>query len=266
MTDLFYLVSKIFWFAARPATASLLLCCLGLVAVWRGRRWGRWPLLAGIGFFVVVLATPVSQWMLLPLEDRFARPDPAPARVDGVIVLGGAVDQLLTAARGIPALNGAAERMTEAVALAHRYPEARIVFAGGQGTFAGTTLTESDVARRFFTAMGLPDGRVHYESASRNTHENAVNSLAIGNPQPGQTWLLVTSASHMPRAMGVFRQAGWGRITAWPVNYTTGHDWATWYDAPFVARVGQFEWALREWIGLAVYRLTGRTDAFLPAP
>ena len=266
MTDLFYPISKLFWFVARPATAALILCCLGLWAVWRGRRWGRWPLLAGIGFFVLMLSTPVSQWLLLPLEDRFPRPDPAPAHVDGVIVLGGAVDQMLTAERGIPALNGAAERMTEAVALAHRYPQARIIFAGGQGTFAATTLTESDVARRFFTAMGLPAARLGYESESRNTHDNAVNSLALADPKPGETWLLVTSASHMPRAMGVFRRAGWHNIVAWPVNYTTGHDWATWYDAPFAARVGQFEWAVREWIGLAVYRLTGRTDALLPAP
>jgi len=264
VTDLFYFASKIFWFVARPTTAALILGCLGLWAVWRGRRWGRWPLLACLGFFVTILATPIPSWLTLPLEDRFPRPA-APARVDGIVVLGGAVDQHLTAARGIPALNGAAERMTEAVALARRYPAARIVFAGGTGTFIPGAPTESDVARQLFTALGLPPERVLYESASRNTHENAVNSLTVAAPRPGETWLLVTSASHMPRAMGVFRRAGW-QITAWPVNFTTGHDWASWYDAPFPQRVGQFEWAFREWIGLLAYRLTGRTDSLLPAP
>ncbi len=266
MTDLLFVLSKLFWLVARPATAALILCCLGLWAVWRGRRWGRWPLLLGIGFYVAVLATPVSSWITLPLEDRFPRPDPAPARVAGVVVLGGAVDQQLTAARGIPALNGAAERMTEAVALARRYPEARILFTGGQGTLTDSGMTEAEVARRFFTAMGLPADRVEYEDRARNTHENAVNSLAIADPRPGETWLLVTSASHMPRSIGVFRRAGWRAITAWPVNYTTGHDWQSWYDAPLSARIGQFEWAAREWVGLAAYRLMGRTDALLPAP
>lgn len=266
MTDLLFLASKIFWFVARPATFALILCMIGLVAVWRGGRWGRWPLLAGIGFFVVVLATPVSQWLTLPLEDRFPRPAGAPPRVDGIVVLGGAVDQHLTAARGIPALNGAAERMTEAVALARRYPAARVVFAGGQGTFIAGAPTEADVARMIFDSLGLPAERVRYESASRNTHENAVNARAIAAPAPGETWLLVTSASHMPRAMGVFRRAGWSGITAWPVNYRSGHDWATWYDAPFAERIGQFEWAVREWIGLGAYWLLGRTDRLLPAP
>ncbi len=265
MNDALFLLSKMFWLVARPATAALILCCVGLIVLWRDRRWGRWPLLFGLTFFVLVLATPVSQWLTLPLEDRFARPMPPPAHVDGIIVLGGAVDQHLTAARGIPALNGAAERMTETVALAHRYPMARIVFAGGQGTFVPGALTEADVARMLFESLGLAGDRVRYESASRNTLENAVNARAIADPRPGETWLLVTSASHMPRAMGVFRHTGW-TVTAWPVNYRTGHDWAVWYDAPFSERIGQFEWAVREWVGLFAYWMMGRQDRLLPEP
>ena len=265
MNDALFLISKIVWFVGRPGTAALIACCVGLWAVWRQRRWGRWPLLAGIGFFVVVIATPLGPWLTLPLEDRFSRPVPPPQQVDGIVILGGAVDQHLTAARGIPALNGAAERMTEAVVLARRYPQARIIFAGGQGTLIPGALTESDVARQLFLAMGLPQDRLRYESTSRNTHENAVNAFAIAAPRPGETWLLVTSASHMPRAIGVFRGAGWP-ITAWPVNYRTGHDWASWYDAPFSDRLGQVEWAVREWVGLIAYRLMGRSDALLPAP
>jgi uncharacterized SAM-binding protein YcdF (DUF218 family) len=266
MDDALFLASKLLWFLLRPNTLALVLGLAGLALVWRGRwRTGRWPLLLGLGYYALVLATPASQWAAIPLEDRFARPAPAPARVDGVVVLGGAVDQVLTEAHGIPALNGAAERMTEMMVLARRYPEARLVFTGGQGTFLQGSLTEADVARELWTAMGLPPGRVLYEDRSRNTHENAVLTRELAAPRPGETWLLVTSAQHMPRAMGVFRRAGWDPV-AWPVNYTTGGTPRAWYDAPFPTRLNQFEGALREWVGLLAYRLLGRTGALFPGP
>ncbi len=263
MTDVTYLLSKILWFVLRPGTLALLLACVGLAAMWRGGRWGRWPLLAGLGFFVAVLATPVAPWIVAPLENRFARPDPVPAHVDGIIVLGGAVDQNLTETRGIPALNGAAERMTEGAILARRFPEARVVFTGGQGSLVHGSLTEADVARGLWTALGVPQDRVVYEDAARNTFDNAVFSKRIVQPQAGQVWLLVTSASHMPRSVGVFRAAGWP-VVPWPVNFRTGTSMAALYDAPFPERIGQFEAGLREWVGLVAYWLMGRTDAIFP--
>ena len=265
MTDLAFVLSKLLWLPLRPGTAALIAGCLGLALVWRGRRWGRWLILLGLGFYLAVLALPLHQWVQIPLEERFSRPATAPARVDGIIVLGGAVDQRLTAARGIPALNGAAERMTEPVALMRRYPEARLVFTGGEAALVQGSLTEADVARQLWAGMGVPEARMVFENAARNTHENAVLTHALVQPEPGETWLLITSASHMPRAMGVFRQAGWNMVP-WPVNYRTGHNLAAWYDASFPERLREFEWGLREWIGLAAYRLMGRTDALFPAP
>ena len=266
MTDFAYLLSKILWFPARPGHFALILGAVGLVMLWRGRQAGRWLVLACLSFFILLIITPANQWILLPLEDRFPRPASAPARVDGVIVLGGAVDQNITAARVIPALNGAAERMTEAVALARRYPEARVVFTGGQGSLVHGGLTEADVAQQFFAELGLGAAQLIFENEARNTHQNAVLTRALVAPKPGEVWLLVTSASHMPRSMGVFRRAGWHDIIAWPVNYRTGHDWAALYDAPFPERLAQFEWGFREWIGLLSYRLMGRTDQLLPSP
>ena len=112
----------------------------------------------------------------------------------------------------------------------------------------------------------MPADRLVFEEQSRNTHQNAVLTRALVQPKPGETWLLVTSASHMPRAMGVFRRAGWGDIIPWPVNYRTGRSAAAMYDAPFPDRLGQVEWAVREYIGLTAYWLMGRTDALLPRP
>lgn len=264
MNDILFALSKILWFPARPGHFALIVGIVGLVMDWRGQRFGRWLILACLGFFLMLVVTPVNQWMLLPLENRFARPAQAPTRVDGIIVLGGAVDQNITEARGIPSLNGAAERMTEGLILARRFPDARVVFTGGQGSFVHSGTTEADVARQLWTTMGLPPGRVIYEDQARNTHENAVLTARLLEPKPGQVFLLVTSASHMPRSVAAFRAAGFRDIVPWPVNYRTGTTWQSWYDAPFPERLGQFEWGFREWIGLVAYRLMGRTESLLP--
>jgi len=262
--DVLFVVSKVFWLFARPNTFALLLACIGAVALIRHCRWGRVPLVLGLGWFVAVLVTPLPAWITLPLEDRFPRPE-APARIDGVIILGGAVEQQLTERRGIPALNGAAERMTEAVALARRFPEARIVFTGGQGTVMTGQQTEADVARELWSSLGLAGERVVFEDQSRNTWENATLTHALLQPKAGERWLLVTSASHMPRSVGSFRRAGW-EVLPWPVNYSTAPGGAGWFDPPFSFRLGQAEWAVREYVGLVAYWLLGRTSALFPSP
>jgi uncharacterized SAM-binding protein YcdF (DUF218 family) len=263
--DITFVISKLLWWPLRPGTAAILLALLGLILLWRGRRWGRWPALAGIGFLGLLALLPLDQPVLQPLEDRFPRPAMEPRHIDGIVVLGGAVEQRLTEARGLPALNGAAERMTEPVALMRRHPEARLVFTGGTGSLARGTLSEADVARQLWLDLGIPAERMVFETASRNTHENAVNTFGLVRPKPGETWLLVTSASHMPRSMGVFRKAGW-QITAWPVNFRTGADSGVWLETSFPVRLQEFEWGTREWLGLFAYWLMGRTDALFPAP
>ncbi|MDO9706815.1 YdcF family protein [Paracraurococcus lichenis] len=265
MQDLLFVLSKILWWPLRPGTAAILLGLIGLAALWGGRRWGRWPALAGLGFLALLALLPLNAWVELPLEDRFPRPAAEPAHIDGIVVLGGAVEQRLFEERGLPALNGAAERMVEPVALLRRHPEARLVFTGGSASLVPGALSEADVARRLWRDLGVPEERMRFETESRNTHENAVNTLRLVRPQPGETWLLVTSASHMPRSMGVFRKAGW-QVIAWPVNYRTGHGIASWLETAFPVRLQEFEWGTREWVGLLAYWLMGRTDALFPAP
>lgn len=255
---------QLFWLAWRPTTLAVLLAALGLVLLLIGRRAGAWPALLGLGWLGAVLATPLAAWLALPLEERFPRAPAPPARVDGVIVLGGAVERRLTLARGTPALNAAAERMTEAAALARRFPEARILFTGGSPG-APTGKSEADVARDFFAGLGLDGARVLFEPRARNTWENALFSLPMARPRPGETWLLVTSAAHMPRAMGVFRRLGW-QVVPWPVNFGTEPGAAGWADPPFTARLRMAEGAAREYAGLLAYRIYGRTDVLFPAP
>jgi len=156
MADALFLLSKLFWLLLRPNTLALTLATIGMLGLWRGRRWARWPALLGMGWFLLIAATPLATWLTWPLENRFSRPATPPAQVDGVVVLGGAVDQTLTHARGLPSLNGAAERMTEAVALAWRYPAARLVFTGGRPRSLKTRWATAASVIASPSGLGLP--------------------------------------------------------------------------------------------------------------
>ncbi len=105
-----------------------------------------------------------------------------------------------------------------------------------------------------------------FEDKSRNTWENAIFTRDLVNPKPGDTWLLVTSAWHMPRAMGIFRKAGF-KVTAYPVDYLTyGNSRDLHPPRLALDEMERLENALHEWIGLVAYRLTDKTDALFPAP
>jgi uncharacterized SAM-binding protein YcdF (DUF218 family) len=219
---------------------------------------------------LIVLAilglSPAGNALIIPLEERFPRWDATRGAPDGIIVLGGAISPDVSTARGEVALNEAAERLTVAAELARRYPDARIVFSGGSGALIYDEGAEAPLALRLLESLGIPRARITLEDRSRNTVENAVLSKAIAQPKPGERWLLVTSAHHLPRAVGVFRKAGFP-VEAYPVDWRTrGTDDAL---RPF-ASVGdglrRSDTAVREWVGLAVYWLTGRSSELFPGP
>lgn len=262
---MFFVLSKLAGFLLNVTHLIALLVVAGLVLVLlRRRRTG----LAAIGFGAAILCvgiwTTTGAVLLHPLEERHARPDPAPAAVAGVIVLGGGFEGGVNLARGGYELNQSGDRFVEAVVLARRYPDARIVVTGGSGSLMLEGEADGDTAPRLLTALGVAPERLVMENRSRNTHENAQFTRALVEPAPGETWLLVTSAYHMPRAMGLFRKAGFD-VTPWPVDYRTAGN-----EPIGLARDNAFDslqnlnLALREWTGLAAYRLTGRTDRLLP--
>jgi uncharacterized SAM-binding protein YcdF (DUF218 family) len=216
-------LSKILWWFVQPSKLWLLLVTLGVLLLYsRQKNLGRSLLSFAIVVAFLTIFLPVHAWLSGPLEGRIPRVTELPANVKGIVVLGGAVDELLTGAFEQPSLNHAAERMTEAVALAQRYPTATLVFSGGSSLVnqseLSLSLKEADVARRLFENLGIPESRLALESESRNTWENAVNTKKLVQPQEGETWLLVTSAQHMPRSVGIFRKVGWN-VISYPTDY-----------------------------------------------
>lgn len=267
LTAMFFPLSKILGFFAIPSNLAISIGLLGLLLLpTRFARAGRALAFASLIVLAILGLSPVGNALMIPLEDRFPRWDATRGAPDGIIVLGGAISPDVSAARDEVALNEAAERLTVAAELARRYPAARIVFSGGSGALIYDEGAEAPFALRLLENLGIPRARILLEDRSRNTVENAIFSKALIQPEPGERWLLVTSAHHLPRAIGVFRKMGF------PVEpYAV--DWRTRGAAdalrPF-ATLGdglrRSDTAVREWVGLAVYWLTGRSSALFPGP
>jgi uncharacterized SAM-binding protein YcdF (DUF218 family) len=261
---MFFFASKLLQGLTRPGDLLLYLLFAGVVLSWflRTRRWGiTLTTVAALGFAITILPA-MGAWVSAPLENRFPRPRVFPRKVDGIIVLGGAIEPFTSVARGLPTLNADAERMTEFVRLAKLYPSARLVFSGGSSLVgADMRYTEARAARLFFEQQGLDVRRVTFEAISRNTYENVRNSKALVRPKRGETWLLVQSAVAVPRSVGLFFKAGWPVLPI-PVAYKSAND----DDIHLSDDLGMIDRAAHEWVGLVVYRLTGKTNAFFPSP
>ncbi|HEX3496020.1 MAG TPA: YdcF family protein [Methylocella sp.] len=264
---MFFIASKIFWFVAEPVSLAIVVGVLGLLLEFtRFARAGRVLMAGAIIALAAGLLTPLGALLLRPLEDRFP---PLPAGIPapaGIIVLGGAVDTEKSEARGQVFLTADAARMTAGIELARRYPSARLVFSGGSAGLLLEGRAEAIGARKLWLSLGVPDERMTFEEKSRNTWENALFTRELVKPKPGETWLLVTSAWHMPRSVGIFKHLGF-EVIPYPVAYRTFGDARDfWLPASTIDKVLMLDNAVREWAGLLAYRLAGKTNALFPAP
>lgn len=265
---MFFFASKIFWILASPINLLLFGALLGVLLCFSKRfRLGRGLALTAIVILIAAATLPLGVLLITPLEDRFPLPPPDLPPPEGIIVLGGAINAPASAARGQTIFDEGGERLTEAVILAKRFPQARVVYTSGTNSVTGGRSSEALQAQRFMSQMGIAPERVTIEDKSRNTDENARYTAAIVHPEPSQSWIIVTSAFHMPRAMGVFERAGFHPI-AYPVAFQTVGRWSEDLRLTFepVRNLRIFEIAVHEWIGLAAYWASGRSDHFFPGP
>jgi len=264
---MFFALSKILGFFAVPSNLLFLIAAAGVVLVFtRFARAGRWLAVLGVVLIGIAGLSPFGNALILPLEQRFPAWDASRGAPDGIVVLGGAIGPAMSAARGEPSLNESAERMTAVADLARRYPTARILFSGGDGSLMADSSPETKYALPLFESFGIPGKRIELEGRSRNTAENAAFSKAMADPKPGARWLLVTSAHHMPRSVGCFRRAGFA-VEPYPVDWRTrGTVDLTTPFGGLAAGLARTDVAAREWVGLLAYWITGRTSELLPGP
>jgi uncharacterized SAM-binding protein YcdF (DUF218 family) len=232
-------------------------------------RWatvGRRLMIASIALLAICGFSPLGNLMLYSLEQRFPPWDATKGAPDGVVVLGGPIDPDLSAAHGVPVTSAAADRLITAAALGRQYPNLRIIYTGGSANLISGDAREADYAAKVFESLGIPRAQLTMERRARNTFENAEYSRAIAAPKTGERWLLVTSAYHMPRAVGVFRQAGFP-VEPYPVDWRVGgRDDLLSFHKFAIDGLANVEVSFREWMGLVAYRISGKTSELFPGP
>jgi uncharacterized SAM-binding protein YcdF (DUF218 family) len=264
---LFFVLSKTIGIMLLPANFLVGIGLVGIVLL--ASRWvalGRRLTLACIVLLVICGFSPLGNWVLYPLEQRFPPWDASHGRPDGILVLGGAIAPERSEARGFAVFTDSADRIIATAELAHRYPNARIVFSGGSASLISGDAREADYAAAVFESLGVAKERLTMERGSRNTLENAEFSKALVAPKDGERWLLVTSAFHMPRSIGLFRKAGF-KVEPYPVDWRTGDRTDLWkFGTRLDGGLARLDIGIREWIGLAAYWITGKTSEFFPGP
>jgi uncharacterized SAM-binding protein YcdF (DUF218 family) len=260
-----FFLSKVLWAFLSPGCLLALMLAGGLAleaasrAAWK--KTGRILCVSATFCLAAIAILPVGDWALTPLENRFAF-DP-PDRVDGIVVLGGDEETEISEGRGQPVALDSMRRYVMLKDMERRYPDAKLVFSGGFAMrHPDGHIPPSDIADLIMTDIGVPTNRMIFEKNSRNTYENAVFSANLVHPNASQKWLLVTSAWHMPRAMGCFRQAGWNVFAA-PTGYFTP---GTYQLVPvrFEKQIRNLTLAAHEYVGLLSYWLMGRTSELWP--
>ena len=257
MDSLFYWFSKLIWLLVSPDSLLLIWFGVGFFLLWLGKNvWAKRVLGVLLGLMLMVAIFPIGDWLLYPLETKYPH-NPQLEDVDGIIVLSGSENHVLTKSWNQVTVGGAIERNLAFMMLARQHPEAILVFTGGVGSMLQQDYKAADVAKRLFEEQGMDVSQVIFERESRNTWENALLSKELVRPVSGTNWVLITTAWHMPRSVDVFCKVGW-EVTPYPVDFYTQSDNLLRVGWGFLNNFNALVIATKEWIGLTAYRFTGK--------
>ena len=184
-----------------------------------------------------------------------------PEHIDGILILGGATNPLLSSEYNQIIFNDSSERLIESIYLIKKYPDAKIIFSGGSGSISQPNLTHSFVAKKFFQNMEIDYNKIIYEDISRNTYENILFSKRIAKPMSDEKWLLVTSAFHLKRALAISEKLNW-KFIPYATDFKKPKKFNWNLSINFLSNINDFNKASHEWIGLISYYLMGRSSKF----
>jgi len=245
-----------------PDSLFVILLLLTLLLTYLDYRVYARRLLTVLVIVIVFLSIfPIGGWLLYPLESRFKHNPDLPKQVAGIIVLGGSVMAEKSLAWQQLEVNGYGERLHSFAELAHKYPDARLIFTGGDSNLDQSKLTEAKIISLHISSLGIEADRLELEDKARNTAENAYYTMRLADPVENSNWILITTAFHMPRAIGVFCNNNWS-VIPYPVDHQTNPD--KHLDFDLLGHANDLQQAVHEWIGLIAYYLTGKISYLLP--
>lgn len=263
---MFFILSKTAGLLARPSALIAIIGIAGLILLLtRFRRAGQRLVIACVVLLIIAGVSPLAGILTHTLESRFPKWDASRGAPDGIVVLGGALSPGLSRRHGVPVIGADAGRITAIAKLARDYPNARIIYSGGDGTLLAKDGAEAEYLQPLLDSFGVDKARITLEPRSRNTAENAAFSKDIAQPKPGERWLLVTSAQHMPRSVGAFRHAGFA-VEAYPVAWQSDVRYRFAPSLSMGGNLSRLDSVANEYAGLMAYWLTGRSSALWPAP
>ncbi len=264
MQDLFFYTSKVFWLFLAPDTLYLLLLSTGILLLFtRFRGFAQKLLLSLMVISWIIAVLPVGEWLFYPLETRFPTPPRLPESVDGIIVLGGSINPSLSEYWQQLETYSNHERLSQFILLAKKYPDARLVFTGGNASMRSGLATEADQVRQYLLDSGIQENRLILENRARNTYENALLSKQLVQPSAQENWILITSAYHLPRAVGIFCQQHWP-VIPYPVDHNSLPDRLFSPKLQLANHASDLVEASHEWVGLIAYYVTGKTSRLIP--
>lgn len=262
---MFIFLSKFLQQFAYPL--GMVFCLLALALVLQRRR--RWQnVVLGLALFLLFLSgnrwTAMGlarslEWQNLPLQ-------PVP-EAEVIVVLGGATDPLQYP-RSTVEINSAGDRVLYAAYLYHAGKAPHILLSGGNIEWLSTRASSpAEEMAEIMGWLGVPGEALWLQTESRNTYEDALYSRRLLEEKGVQRILLVTSALHMPRSLALFEAQGLEVIPA-PADFiVTEESWRSLVHAdptahlvnllPSVGNVGLTTNALKEYLGMLVYRLQG---------
>lgn len=252
--DLFFYAAKVFGWFLKVDNLIVLGTALTLYLFWNRRiKLAKRATIALAISLLFFSNLGISYGALRTLEDEYLVPEITCSQDhQGIIVLGGGINPgLIPLQRNQPQLNEAGERLTKALELLNTCPDFTLIYSTFSGALRPEGMSEADAAKQFFAEQRISSSRTLFENESRNTFENAKFSSSLVRSKDG--WILVTSASHMPRAVRTFERFGWD-VTPYPVDFRSEIE-GSYLEFKRTTAMNNWNNAIHEWVGAIVYRL-----------
>ncbi len=241
-----------------PLSVCIVLSAVGLIMLWFTKRQKPGKVLVSIGFMFLVFTSFnwFSERFILPLESMH----PALLEMDKVsgtkwvVVLGHGV----AADKKLPVnthLSSAAlARFIEGITIHKALPDSKLILSGG---LASENVSEAEAMARTASSLGVDRLKMILDAESKDTEDQArLIKRIVGN----DAFILVTTASHMPRSVALAKKLGLSPIPA-PVDHTVKSDRGRNNPGKFFPKsqnIMRFELAIHEYLGIAWAKLRGR--------